>query len=244
MNYEYKSSDNVNGKWKDSYGNVWEYGKQSGQVFGEIRKKVTHDTHDYLWNGNCRIEVMPVSQKTGFFNRIIGYIPCCLGDEKGCIRIVGQSYYRIVGILMIAIMLVTGGFLWMKDYQSVKIQDEVIHLDLPDSMHNDDPSGFSIPDYTSITKNVDNAKTDTWLVNVNDNPCDIGYEIYLDQDEKPIYTSPILKEGDVIQGMTLDKKLPVGHYNYTMVCTLYESKTQNIIGEQTLEGVLEVYAKT
>lgn len=124
------------------------------------------------------------------------------------------------------------------------LQDEVIHVELPDSMHNTDPDGYSIPDYTSIRKNVNNDKTDTWLINVSDNPYDIRYEIYLKGESKALYQSPILGEGDVIKGMTLNQQLKQGNYEYTIICILYSKGTQNEIGEQTMEGVLEVYEES
>ena len=244
MNYEYKIPDKVKGLWKDSNGNVWEYGEKYGRVFGEVSKRVTLDTDDILSNENCQIEVMPTRKKAGLLDRNIGYIHCCHNGEDGCVRIIGKSYLRIVVILFIIAICMGSGILWMSRHQKALKEDEVMYLELPDSMQNDDADSFSIPDYTSITKDVQKDKTDTWLFNVDGNPCDVRYEIYLSGEQEAIYSSEILKAGQVIQGMTLERELSVGNYNYTMICILYEAGTQKVIGEQTLEGVLEVYAKT
>lgn len=244
MNYEYRQPENIQGRWKDAHGYIWKYGKKEGVVFGEIRRKNKLESQTFLCDDVHQIPVSPVSRKRGLFERVIGYIPCAAEEKEGCICIVAPHYARIIALIVAFCIIVSGSIFWMSMNMQGTLQDEVIHVELPDSMHNTDPDGYSIPDYTSIRKNVNNDKTDTWLINVSDNPYDIRYEIYLKGESKALYQSPILGEGDVIKGMTLNQQLKQGNYEYTIICILYSKGTQNEIGEQTMEGVLEVYEES
>lgn len=241
MKFEYRLPETVRGIWKDSQGYLWEYGDRTGKLFGEARRKSRVTAEDVLVFENHQIAITPVSRRLRLTERLEGYLPCVVNGESGCIRIVSKSYIRVIVAIAAAVVLVASGILWAMENRQAKVQDEVIHMELPDSLHNDDPTGYTIPDYTVIDKNVHNERTDTWLINVNDNICDISYEIYIDGSSNPIYSSPVLGEGDVIKGMTLKDDLTVGDYSYTMICTLYTPGTHDVIGEQTMEGVLHVY---
>lgn len=239
--FEYRLPEKLMGVWKDEHGYMWEYGQKNEKVMGEVRRKAKVETQDVMVSENHQICITPVSRRTGIFERTVGYLPCTLNGEEGCIAIVDVSWMKLIITAVAVFMLIAGAVVALTGYPHGRKTDEVIHLELPDILHNDDPTGYTIPDYTAIDKNVHNERTDTWLVNVNDNICDISYEIYIDGSSSPIYSSPVLGEGDVIKGMTLEDDLTVGDYSYTMICTLYSPGTQDVIGEQTMEGVLHVY---
>lgn len=241
MKYEYMVPDRVQGVWKDEQGCLWEYGDREGTVFGEVRRKSKVESQSFLHDDAHQIPVTPLQKRRGMFERVVGYIPCACEGERGCVCIVAPGYGRMAMIAVALCIMVAGVIYFMSRDMAEDKTDEVIHVELPDSMQNTDPGSYTILDYTSIRKDVNKEKTDTWLINVSDNPYDISYEIYLKGESQSLYSSPILGEGDMIQGMTLKKDLEVGEYEYTIVCTLYSSETQEEIGEQTMEGVLEVY---
>lgn len=241
MKYEYRLPKKVLGIWKDEHGNMWEYGEKEGVVFGEVRRKCKLESQTYLHVETYQIPVTPLRKKRRLFEKVIGYIPCSLEDEEGSICIVAPAYGKICAMILAVSIIVAGAISWMNMSMERTLQDEIIHVELPESIHNTDPEGYSIPDYTSIKKNINKDKTDTWLINVNGNPYDMSYEIYLKGESKALYQSPILGDGDVIKGMTLNQNLKQGNYEYTIICIFYSKGTQNEIGEQTMEGVLEVY---
>ena len=242
MKYVYNEPGDMKGVWKDLSGQEWGYGDKKGEVVAEVRKKATTKNDAYLETKDHQIPVDPPRKRRKLFEKTVGYLPCTAEGEEACIRIMVPSYGRIFSAILVIVLLCGAVVFGINRLISSNYpQDEVIDVKLPDSMKNTDSDSYSIPDYTLIRKNAANAKTDTWLFNVEGNPYDLAYEIYLEEDHKLIYGSPILRSGEGIEGMTLYEDLPAGEYEYTLECKIYEKDSKTEIGVQSFEGVLEVY---
>ena len=241
MRYSYRKPDHAYGFWRDDKGNQWKYGKMHGKLVGDTGLNLKTKKYAFLMDGDRKLPIEPPRKRLGFFESIIGYLPCYADSEEGCVRIVKISLRKINVALFLIIALVCVSMYGF--YRSVHeaTMDEVIYLELPESMHNTDSSGYSIPDYTTIRKNENNDKTDTWLINVNGNPYDLSYEIYLKDGNELLYRSEILSEGEVIQGMTLYKELSAGEYEYSLICKVYNHGSTEEISTQNFDGILEVY---
>ena len=70
------------------------------------------------------------------------------------------------------------------------------------------------------------ASTNSYVANVESNLHAIYFDVYLDQTEELVYSSPILPVGSEIRGIKLDKELSAGDYDaivmYTLVNEDYE----------------------
>lgn len=70
------------------------------------------------------------------------------------------------------------------------------------------------------------ASSNSYVANVESNRHAIYFDVYLDQTEELIYSSPILPVGSEIRGIKLDKELSAGDYDaivmYTLVNEAYE----------------------
>lgn len=70
------------------------------------------------------------------------------------------------------------------------------------------------------------ASSNSYVANVESNRHAIYFDVYLDQTEELIYSSPILPVGSEIHGIKLDKELSAGDYDaivmYTLVNEAYE----------------------
>lgn len=252
MIYKYKKpSDILKNKrihhtFTDKQKHTWITVEKGNRIIGEIRPGDKFRSDDYIVDGDHRLTVTPVAKKKMLFQSCIGYLPCITEDDEKCtVAVYRYNWRRITAILVIALALCAGllwGILtWYRSTFPTITKDDIVAMQLPDSMQNTDSGSYSIPDYTLIRKNIDNDKTDTWLFNVEGNPYDLAYEIYLKEDHQLLYRSPIIGAGEGIEGMTLYEDLPAGEYEYTLECKVYEQDSQTEIGVQTFEGVLEIY---
>ena len=70
------------------------------------------------------------------------------------------------------------------------------------------------------------ASPNSYVANVESNLHAIYFDVYIDQTEELIYSSPILPVGSEIRGIKLDKELSAGDYDaivmYTLVNEAYE----------------------
>lgn len=70
------------------------------------------------------------------------------------------------------------------------------------------------------------ASSNSYVANVESNLHAIYFDVYIDQTEELIYSSPILPVGSEIRGIKLDKELSAGDYDaivmYTLVNEAYE----------------------
>ena len=70
------------------------------------------------------------------------------------------------------------------------------------------------------------ASSNSYVANVESNQHALYFDVYEDQTEELLYSSPILPVGSEIRGIKLDKELPAGDYDaivmYTLVNEAYE----------------------
>lgn len=77
--------------------------------------------------------------------------------------------------------------------------------------------------------NSDEASTDAHVENLPENTNDVYFDLFLaDDDETPIYQSPIIPLGAVLEGFKLDTKLNPGTYDCIMVYHLVDEDQNSI----------------
>jgi type II secretory pathway pseudopilin PulG len=66
---------------------------------------------------------------------------------------------------------------------------------------------------------------DAYIANSENNSHPIIFDIYLTDTEELLYSSPVLPVGSDIKNLKLDKALPAGTYNATVMYSLIEDET-------------------
>ncbi len=92
------------------------------------------------------------------------------------------------------------------------------------------------PGYYTITQNYEwhfpkgsETSTDAHVENVPENTNDVYFDLFLsDNDEEPIYQSPVIPLGAVLEDFKLDTELSAGSYDCIMVYHLVD-ENQNTI---------------
>jgi hypothetical protein len=75
------------------------------------------------------------------------------------------------------------------------------------------------------------SSTDAYVANSEANTYPIYFDVYINEDEL-IYSSPVIPVGSNIAGFALDKELPAGNYEATVMYTLVEDvETQKEISQ-------------
>ena len=90
--------------------------------------------------------------------------------------------------------------------------------------------------YYTVTQNYewhfpkgDAASTDAHVENLPENTNDVYFDLFLaDNDETPIYQSPVIPLGAVLEGFKLDTKLSAGTYDCIMVYHLVDENQNSI----------------
>ena len=71
---------------------------------------------------------------------------------------------------------------------------------------------IKIPGYDNITFAADTCDQQITLANPDKNPCNFIFELYVDQDDSPVYTSDMVKPGSAIGHIRLNKTLDKGEH--------------------------------
>ncbi len=90
--------------------------------------------------------------------------------------------------------------------------------------------------YYTVTQNYewhfptgDSASTDAHVENLTENTNDVYFDLFLaDNEETPIYQSPVIPLGAVLEGFKLDIKLNAGTYDCIMVYHLVDENQNSI----------------
>lgn len=90
--------------------------------------------------------------------------------------------------------------------------------------------------YYTVTQNYEwhfpkgsEASTDAHVENVAENTNDVYFDLFLEDDlENPIYKSPVIPLGAVLEGFKLDTELDAGTYDCIMVYNLVDENQKSI----------------
>ncbi|MBR5407629.1 MAG: hypothetical protein IK111_08305 [Lachnospiraceae bacterium] len=185
-----------------------------------------------------------------------------MGDMKGPDQVVekgsssgsgSKKKYIIIGIVAAVIILALVGviiFLLMKKDKPAdaaapedgkrevlvteeNVQDVVEQMEQQENV----PQG-----YYTVTQNYEwhfpkgNAESsDAHVENLPENTNDVYFDLFLaDNDQEPIYQSPVIPLGAVLENFKLDKKLSKGTYDCIMVYHLVD-KDQNSISTVSMK---------
>ena len=212
------------------YKNTWEYipAKQQqsnnithNKIVGDVFRKTSEKPISVLLakdkNGNeCSTPVYPYKEKLGYSEKIVGYIPNNSGENEEYFRIVEKSLARIMLPILAILVLIAVAFTWytLKD-KGPNIDKTAIAYQMPNGVKNDDPSRIMMPYVDKIVVNS-SGESDFALTNPDGNDCYFTYVLVLNDGNKELYRSDLIKPGMAVTKWKLNEKLEPGEYEATL----------------------------
>lgn len=163
-------------------------------------------------------------------------------EKKGNSPVAGKALI-FAGIVVIIILLVTVIVLLTtgrkdkkeeatEEKRSVVLTEENVEEVTEDWFAEDyTPPGY----FTATMNNVwhfatgDSVSDDAYVANDSGNSNDVYFDIFLEDDEEnPIYQSPVIPLGGELDQIKLDKKLGAGSYNCTMIYHLVDENQKTL----------------
>lgn len=252
MQYRYEELGNENKVWKDRQKHSWKCLDQKA-FMGQTKGKavICADTgakgkniNDLLTDGEHILPLYVTRQKPGFFQKIVGYIPCSHGQEQGYVRVIGMAVVKIVALLFLLAALIAGGvYLWQENQQEGPDLDKAaISYEMPEGLINKDPDSIALPGYSVLTvSNADDGIVREPLINPEGNTCYFVYTISLADTGEVLYESGYIKPGTGVPEFELNQTLEPGTYDIKVDVATWsvEDYTQPLNGG-SIEAELKV----
>lgn len=138
----------------------------------------------------------------------------------------------VIIVLSVAIILIAGGKEEEAPLRNVVINKENVE-DVIDEMLQQEfiPQGYySVRMNTTWYFSTGDAISENAIVeNVVENTNDVYFDVFLaDNEDEPIYQSPVLPRGSKLESIALDKELPTGTYDCIMVYHLIDEEQNTL----------------
>ena len=216
MKYEYIRPEQVDGQFKDGKGTKWEYVRKIEiPPIGEVRKKNHLKTTDILYNDDDMLIIEPLKRRIGFFDKVIGYLPCRNEDDTiDYLRIMGHSISKIVCMIFILIALL-GTSMYLV-FQAARPADDAPIKIAAGEMYNPNPENIRLPGITTVYAQAGKTKVNQMLLNVEGNAYNLTYTIFLKDTGEVIYESTAIPPGYGVKEFDLYRTFERGEYPITV----------------------------
>ena len=200
-------------------------------------------TEDILTDGEYSLSLCVTKQKPGFFQKIIGYIPCT--DKQGSlyVRVLGPSVVRIIVLVILLAILVTGGmFLWLsRQEEGPDLDKAAIAYEMPEGLVNTNPDSITLPGYSLLTMSNTDGIVHIPLLNPEGNTCYFVYTISLVDSNEVLYESGYIEPGNAVPGFRLNQTLEPGIYDIKVDVAAWDIKDYTVpLNGGSIEAELEV----
>ena len=78
------------------------------------------------------------------------------------------------------------------------------------------------------------------LANPDKNPCNFTFELYVDQDDSPVYTSDMVKPGSAISHIRLNKTLDKGEHTLSIHISTFDVNSKEPLNSAISNAKLNV----
>ena len=99
---------------------------------------------------------------------------------------------------------------------------------------------IKIPGYDNITFAADPCDQQITLANPDKNPCNFTFELYVDQDDSPVYTSDMVKPGSAISHIRLNKTLDKGEHTLSIHISTFDVNSKEPLNSAISNAKLNV----
>ena len=223
MQYRYDEQGNENRSWKDRKNHSWKCMDQKAFMKQTRGKAIIcgdagvkgKNTDDILTDGEHILPLYVTRQKPGFFQKIVGYIPCTDGQEHGYVRVVGTAAGRIIALLLLLAALIAGGvYLWLaNEPEGPGLETSAVAYEMPDGLVNDDPDSIALPGISILTVSNSDGVIRVPLINPEGNVCYFVYTISLADTGEVLYESGYIAPGTAVPEFELNQTLEPGAYD-------------------------------
>lgn len=130
--------------------------------------------------------------------------------------------------------------LYRSFYLCLCIAHDIIPLrpDLPYPVHDELPA--LSPKKYNITFAADTCDQQITLANPDKNPCNFTFELYVDQDDSPVYTSDMVKPGSAISHIRLNKTLDKGEHTLSIHISTFDVNSKEPLNSAISNAKLNV----
>lgn len=104
----------------------------------------------------------------------------------------------------------------------------------------DSSQGIKIPGYGKIYFPSSEKQVEMTLYNPKENTCYFVFELYIDDEEIPIYASEYIEPGKALTAISLKRELTQGTYNMQIKISTYDTATEAPLNGAVLKTILEV----
>lgn len=126
----------------------------------------------------------------------------------------------LVAAVIAAIVYVNTRPTEVTNYNSAVFEEEQTKSDV-ETEDGSVTAGIQIPGYTSITIAADTTDVSVELVNPEENNVYFQISFYLPDTDETIYTSDLIKPGQTIYDITLERAMEVGEYDMTVIYSTF-----------------------
>ena len=182
---------------------------------GEVRKKNRLNTDDVLYDGDETLVVEPPKRKIGFFDKVIGYLPCRNEDDTiDYLRIMGRSVSKIVCLILILVALLGTSLYFI--FQAAMPSDDTPIKIAAGEMYNPNPENIRLPGITTVYADVGSTHVEQLLLNVDGNAVNLTYTITLTETGEEIYQSKVIEPGYGVREFNMYRTFEAGEYPITI----------------------------
>lgn len=145
-------------------------------------------------------------------------------NSKPIIIVLTAIIILLIGAgVTVGIIMFNGNNQTEQQSQGVVFDNNASHYEKDVENKGGSDSGIKVPGYSDIT--VDTGTTDfpITLLNPKDNPCNFKFTLTLADTNENLCTTNLVKPGDAIKGVTLDKPLEKGEYTLLVNIATYST---------------------
>lgn len=100
--------------------------------------------------------------------------------------------------------------------------------------------GIKIPGYPDMTISSENTDFPITLLNPEENPCNFKFTLSLQETGETLCTTDLVKPGDAIKGVTLDKPIEKGTYTLIINISTYSVDSNSQMNGAQVKSTLTV----
>lgn len=108
------------------------------------------------------------------------------------------------------------------------------------SNSNQGAAGIKIPGYPDMTISSESTDFPITLLNPEGNPCNFKFTLSLQETGETLCTTNLVKPGDAIKGVTLDKPIEKGTYNLIINISTYSVDSNSQMNGAQVKSTLTV----
>lgn len=145
-------------------------------------------------------------------------------NSKPIIIVLTAIIILLIGAgVTVGIIMFNGNNQTEQQSQGVVFDNNASHYEKDVENKGGSDSGIKVPGYPDMTVDAGTTDFPITLLNPKDNPCNFKFTLTLADTNENLCTTNLVKPGDAIKGVTLDKPLEKGEYTLLVNIATYST---------------------